>query len=275
MSNLKEHREPTLGIEDIVKSAGYVAGAGVAATVGGVVALGTTGCRCGGGSSSSGDDFNYEAWAQTDGAAGRINMEAVQEAIEQASSPTDFEDRVNNIYEGDGVILVRVYNSGQNQLVEGWEDLDENGQITDAADDKLFTLTRGPGNTTRLDGHGANSYYSRTYPPGYSPMGGFFTGFLVANMMRPGWGGYYTPMGRRTVIMTNRSAFRRSPAFAQARARNSAFMANQRATNPRFAASGSRVSPARQSFRGRVRSSGGSFGRSGRVGGSGFRGGGR
>lgn len=270
MSNLKEHREPTLGIEDIVKSAGYVAGAGVAATVGGVVALGTTGCRCGG------DRFDYEAWAETDGAAGRINMEAVQEAFQVATSPTDFEDRVNQIWEGENPILVRVYNSGQNQYVEGWEDLNDDGNIAQATDDKIFTLTRGPGGTATLEGHGANDYYRHSYPPGYMG-GGFWTGFLVANMMRPGWGGYYTPMGRRSVIVSNTRAYRSSAAFAGTRARNSAFFANQRATNPRFASSASRMSPARQSFRSSVRSSGGSFRSSyGRAGGrGGFRGGGR
>ena len=274
MGNLKEHRESTLGLEDIVKSAGYVAGAGVAATVGGVVALGTVGCRCGGG-----DRFDYEAWAETDGAAGRINLQAVQEAIDQAASPTDFEDRINQIYEGEHPVLVRVYNSGQNQFVEGWEDLNDDGQITQADDDKLFTLTRGPGNTATLTGHGANSYYTHRYPPTYSPMGGFFTGFLVANMMRPGWGGYYTPMARRSVIVSNTRAYRSSGAYATRRAANRSFFANQRATNPRFAAAGRSVSPARQSFRGRVRSSGGSFrgsmGRTGGGGRGGFRGGGR
>lgn len=268
MSNLKEHREPNLGLADIVRSAGYVAGAGVAATVGGVVTLGTTACTCGG------DRFDYEAWAETDGAAGRINMQAVQEAFEQASDPTDFEDRINQIYEGEHPVLVRVYNSGQNQLVEGWEDLNDDGQVTDASDDKLFTLTRGPGNTATLQGHGANSYYTHAYPPMYSPMGGFWTGFLVANMMRPGWGGYYTPMGRRTTIINNTRAYRSSAAFASRQAANRSFFAAQRAGNPRFGAAGASMSAARQSFRGQVRSTGGSFrGSVGRTGG--FRGGGR
>ena len=53
MSDLKEHKEPTISLEEIVRSAGYVAGAGVAATVGGVVGLGC-------------ERFDYEAWAESE-----------------------------------------------------------------------------------------------------------------------------------------------------------------------------------------------------------------
>lgn len=276
MSNLREHRKPVLDVPEIVKSAGYVAGAGVAATVGGVVVLGSAGCRCGG------DRFEYEAWAETDGAAGRINMQGVQEALEQASDPSDFEDRINQLYEGEHPVLIRVYNSGQNQFVEGWEDLNDDGNVTEGVDDKIFTVTRGPGNQTTVQGHGANSYYTHAYPMGYNPMGGFFMGFLMANMMRPGWGGYATSPMRRTAIVNNTRAYRSSSAFATTQARNRGFFASQRATNPGFAAAARNHSPARQSFRGRVQSSGGAFrgsvGRTGtaRAGGtSGFRGGGR
>jgi len=160
-------------------------------------------------------------------------------------------------------------------MVEGWEDLDDDGAIAEASDDKLFTLTRGQQGAT-LQGHGSNSYYTHTYPPTYNPMGGFWTGFLVANMMRPGFG-YYTSPARRSVIVSSVRSYRSSPGFAATRNANSAFFANQRATNPRFAASSRAYSPARQSFRGQVRSSGGSFRSSGGFGrsSSSFRGGGR
>jgi hypothetical protein len=248
------------------------AGAGVAATVGGVVVVGTSGC-CGGSSSSSSNDFDYEAWAETDGAAGRINMEAVQQAFEQATDPSDFEIRVNEIYEGQHPILIRVHNVGQNQEVEGWEDLDDDGNIVDANDDKLFSLSRplsGQGQTT-LRGHGSNSYYTHHYPMGY-PMGGFFTGYLMASMLtRP----YYTPMANRTRIVNHVRSYRSSPAWAGRTAANRGYMSRARA-NPGFAAASRSYSPARNSFRGSVRSSGGSFRSSGGFGrSSGFRGGGR
>lgn len=271
MTHLKEHREPAFGLSDILKNAGHVAGAGVAATVGGVVVVATNAC-C---SSSDSGDFDYEAWAETDGAAGRINMQAVQQAFEQASDPSDFEDRINYVYEGEHPILVRVQTVGTEQHVEGWEDLDDDGQITDANDDKLFTLTRpvsGQGQTT-LQGHGANSYYVHHYPPFYPFGGGFFTGYLMGSMLS---GGYSTPLMRRTTIVNNVRSYRGSPAFATTRAANSSFFAAQRAINPAFASASRAYSPARSSFRNSVRSTGGSFRSSGGFGRSaGFRGGGR
>ena len=48
----------------------------------------------------------YDQWAATDGAAGRINLDAVQDAYKESKSATEFEKRVNRIYEGDGVVLI-------------------------------------------------------------------------------------------------------------------------------------------------------------------------
>lgn len=272
MKELKQHDEPTFGLPEILKNAGHIAGAGVAATVGGVVVVSTSGC-CG----SSGDSFDYEAWAETDGAAGRINMEAVQQAFETAADPSEFELRINEIYEGEHPILIRVHNVGQNQQVEGWEDLDDDGQIGEATDDKLFTLSRplsGQGQTT-LQGHGTNSYYTHRYPPGYGFSSGFFTAYLMTSlMMRP----YYTPMARRGMIVNHVRSYRSSPGWSQRTAANRGYFGRARA-NPGFSAASRAHSPARSSFRGQVRSSGGSFRSGGGFGSSsgrsGFRGGGR
>ncbi len=272
MTDLKEHREPTVTLPEIVKSAGYVAGAGVAATVGGVVALGTSGC-CGSGSSSSSSSSggDYEAWANTDGAAGRINMQAVQEAFDQASDPSDFEIRINEIWEGDNTVLIKVHTVGANQFVEGWEDLNDDGNIAEGADDKLFTLTRNTQtNQASLSGHGVNSYYTHHYPPHHNHMGGFFTGYLMASLlMRP----YYTSPMRRTYIRNHVSTYRASPRYSSMRTRNAGFYNNQRATNPRFNQVSKSYSPARSSFRGSAKSTG-SFRRSG-SGRTSVRGGGR
>jgi hypothetical protein len=183
-------------------------------------------------------------------------MEAVRLALEQASSPTVFEDRINHSYEGEHPLLVRAYNSGQHQYVEGWEDLDDDGQVTDAGDDKLFTLTRGPGGTGTLQGHGANGYFTHAYAPGSSPQGAFWTDFLGANMLSPGWEGYSTAMARRTQIASETQAYRSSPAYATEQEANRAFYAAQRAGNPGFAAAAAGLSSARETYRARVRGGG-------------------
>ena len=65
---------------------------------------------------------SYEEWAATDGAAGRINLDEIQNAFKKADNPTDFEKRVNEIYEGDGIVLIRVDQDGDRMTLEGWED---------------------------------------------------------------------------------------------------------------------------------------------------------
>ena len=47
-----------------------------------------------------------DEWAATEGAIGRINMEAVREAFERSKSVEEFEKRLNEIYEGDGIVLI-------------------------------------------------------------------------------------------------------------------------------------------------------------------------
>ena len=69
----------------------------------------------------------YEDWAATDGAAGRINLEDVQDAFKRSESVTEFEERVNRIYEGDGVVLIRADKTESGMTLDGFEDLDGNG----------------------------------------------------------------------------------------------------------------------------------------------------
>ena len=64
----------------------------------------------------------------------------MQQAFKSANSVTDFEQRVNQIYEGDGIVLVRAKQEPDGLLLEGWEDLDGNYEISDAQDDLLFTI---------------------------------------------------------------------------------------------------------------------------------------
>ena len=61
-----------------------------AITLGGIVATAPLISAC-----SSGPSF--DDWAATDGAAGRINLDDVQEAFKDSKSPTEFEKRVNDI----------------------------------------------------------------------------------------------------------------------------------------------------------------------------------
>ena len=85
---------------------------------------------------------SYDSWAATDGAAGRINLDDVQQAFKDSKSATDFESRVNEIYEGDGIILIRAQQDGDRLTLEGWEDLNGSNEIEDDRDDLLFSIVK-------------------------------------------------------------------------------------------------------------------------------------
>jgi len=80
-------------------------------------------------------------WAATEGAIGRINMDAVQEAFEKSESVEEFEKRLNEIYEGDGIVLIRAKEEGGKRIIEAFEDLDNNNDIEPGNDDLLFSIT--------------------------------------------------------------------------------------------------------------------------------------
>ena len=69
----------------------------------------------------------YDDWAATDGAAGRINLDEVQDAFKKSGSPTEFEDKVNKIYEGDGLVLIRSSQDGDGLLLAN--DVERTDQI--------------------------------------------------------------------------------------------------------------------------------------------------
>ncbi len=112
------------------------------------------------------DEKRFEEWKATDGATGRINLQAVEEAFKASwdfGNAKDFETRVNEIYEGDGVVVFRVYHIiGDEEVrrfrLEGWEDLDFDGRIDRSTDEGLFIINEEK-NEYFLIGHLANGYY--------------------------------------------------------------------------------------------------------------------
>ena len=70
----------------------------VYASVGALVASGIIGC---GGKVAGQQDMMV-----TDVATGRINLDAVKDALEISKDMNEFETRVNQIYEGDNLVLI-------------------------------------------------------------------------------------------------------------------------------------------------------------------------
>ncbi len=194
---------------------------------------------------------SYDSWAATDGAAGRINLDDVQEAFKESKSATDFEARVNQIYEGDGIILIRAQQDGDRLTLEGWEDLNGSNEIEDARDDRLFSIVK-QDDQHEMRGYNANSYYHSSFGPG-----SFLFGYMVATAFMPGPYFYSTPIHRGPAIRQGRSTYRQSSRYGSQVARNSRYTTQQQSfAGSRYQDSSRNLSSNRQSYQQTQRSSG-------------------
>ena len=194
----------------------------------------------------------YDEWAATDGAAGRINMEEVQKAFRDAESVTQFEKRVNEIYEGDGIILVRAKQDPDALVIEGWEDLSGNFEIDDATDDKLFDIVE-RNDQHEMRGYGSNSYYNRGFGGG-----DFLFTYMVLSSLGPRGYGYRTsPTYARGGLSSGRNSYRSSNAYRSQVSKNSKYYSSKGGyAASAYNSAGSRQSTARQSYKSKQQTSG-------------------
>ncbi len=218
---------------------------GSAVFLGGIVAASPLIAACGTGSS-------YDTWAATDGAAGLINLDDVQAAFKDSKSATDFEDRVNQIYEGDGLVLIRASQDGDNLTLEGWEDLSGNNEIDDTSDDQLFSIVQDTNKEYDMRGYHGNSYYRSHYGAG-----DFLFTYMVISSLSPRGYYYSTPINRGSTIRNQRSRYRQSSAYNRQAQRNSSFNRKQSSfAGSRYQQSRSNVSSNRQTYQQTQRSTG-------------------
>ena len=101
-------------------------------------------------------DRGTERWATTKNTNVPIDWDKVNEAYKTADGPTDFEKRVNEIYEGDEVISVSVQDlAGNAQVVTGFFDKDKSGTVQEG--EKIFTIKR------NVTGEGTGQYQTQGY----------------------------------------------------------------------------------------------------------------
>ena len=122
----------------------------VYASVGALGGSGVIGC--------AGKASTQQDWMVTDVATGRINLDAVKDALETSKDLNEFENLVNEIYEGDNLVLIRVEGKETQIIVSGFEDSNQSNAIEEAEDDKLFSITVEE-EKYEVYGHGANHYY--------------------------------------------------------------------------------------------------------------------
>lgn len=165
------------------------------------------------------NDRAIAAWENTQGTQGFINLNAVRDAFRENQSVADFEKRVNEIFEGDNLVVFDAKEHRNGFVIEAREDLDGSKSTTNK-DDLLFTL-QVENRTATLKGAGVNSYYKESWiyeVPADAQQrmaqgprqGSSFTSspFFWWWMLSPGWGGYYTPMGRYDTIYQHRRSYR-------------------------------------------------------------------
>ena len=220
-------------------------GLGTAISLGGIVAASPLIAACMGGPS-------YDDWAATDGAAGLINLDDVQDAFKKSKSATDFERRVNEIYEGDGLVLIRSRQDGNTLTLEGWEDLNGNNDIDDAQDDKLFSIVKGSNDEYDMRGHNANGYYGSHFGAG-----NFLMTYMLISAISPRGYYYSTPISRGTAIRGQRNTYRQTTSYSRQVGRNTNFTGKQASfAGSRYQQSKSNVSSNRRSYQSAQRSSG-------------------
>lgn len=214
------------------------------------------GVACGVGKEETG--LSAGEWLETDGAAGRINMDDVQQAYREAFGPGGkglswFEQRVNEIYEGDHLILIQSQRLADRVEVSGWEDLNDNKRLDENEDDKLFTITQElrDGGAYEVRGHGANAYYVQQ-----NPFDGFLTGYLLGQMFSGGRTVYVTPPPRQDELAAYRGTWRSGPGYRAQQSRNVEYGRNASARYG-SAVTAQPASPARTSYQQRQVNSGG------------------
>lgn len=217
---------------------------GFAALAGAMIVAGPVVAAC-----SQGPTFDQ--WAATDGAAGRINLDDVQEAFKKSKSASEFERRVNEIYEGDEILLIRAEQNEQGLTLDAYEDLNKSGDIEDSQDDLLFSITGQDGNN-ELRGHGTNGYYNRGFGGG-----DFLFTYLILSSFSRGPYFYHTPRGNASRIRTNRNNYRASSSYRSQVSRNSSYF-NRRGgfSQSRYNSARGNVSSSRQTYQSTQRTSG-------------------
>lgn len=197
---------------------------------------------------------SYDQWAATDGAAGRINLDEVQEAFKKSKSGSDFEKRVNQIFEGDNLVLVRVKQGDTGTTVEAWENLDGDYVISEG-DDLLFTILEKPDKSHEMRGYGANGYYHQPFGTG-----SFLLSYMMISAMSP-YGGYYyhAPRGATHVRTLNnqRTSYRRSSEYTNQVSKNSKYFKKQsNFAGSKYKSSGNSLSSSRRTYQSGKKTSG-------------------
>ena len=169
-------------------------------------------------------------WKASPGTKGFLNLDQVKSAFQKNPKVADFEKRINEIFEGDNLIILDSKTVSDGFAVTALEDLDKDKKKS-PADDTLFILTVENRRAT-LRGYGANSYYKESWafnPPAKNTGGEthyhrhYHSPYFYHWYWGRGWGHYYTPFSRYSMLGSHRSTYRQGSAFRSQVKSNAAF----------------------------------------------------
>ena len=213
----------------------------VFASVGALVGSGAIGC---GGKAAAQQDF-----MTTDVATGRINLDAVKDALETSQDLNEFEKKVNEIYEGDNLVLIMLEDKESQIIISGFEDLNRSNAIEVAEDDKLFSITVKEENY-EVYGHSSNDYYYYDRDNDDDNNRPFMFWLLHRQHSTSDQIMYQTNPKRAAQMQRDRDRFRSSSAYSAQLSANKAFFNQQRARNPQAFSSGTKnLSSQRSTYR--------------------------
>jgi hypothetical protein len=202
-------------------------------------------------------------WENSPGTKGFINLDDVAETFKRNRDMISFQNRVNEIFEGDNLVVFKVDKTNSGFVMNASEDLNQDKAFS-SGDDPLFVLTlkkHTNKSTVTLKGLGVNRYYSKTwtydekrekayynsYYHGHHHHGLAF--FYWFGPGRRSWSGYHTTRKDYTTAANNRNNYRKSSEFKSQIKRNNSFDSSMsRKNGNRFVAAAAGTTMLRNSY---------------------------
>lgn len=169
--------------------------------------------------------------SQIQGESQKINLDEVQKAFFDMKGQGDFqsqmakfEKRVNEIYDGQGVVSLDATRNNNRLQITGF--LEKNNQPGfQNGDEKLFTLEQTGDVVNNQMPYRVSGYDGRPYYEGHrSILDNPFVQMMVLSHMMNSWGGrYYTPYSNYSILQNHQTVFRQTPQYTQQQTANQGF----------------------------------------------------
>jgi uncharacterized membrane protein YgcG len=153
-----------------------------------------------------------DRWVTTENTTVAIDWDKVADAYKQAEGPSDFERRINEIYEGDEAISVSVHDQdARSQVVTGFFDRNANGAIDDG--EKIFSIQRDimDESSAQYQVHGYGPYAGYHHSMMWNIASGMLIGSMLSSAFRPNYvpvQPYTTSASRAGQMRSERNAVR-------------------------------------------------------------------